>query len=167
MNAKSLVIGNYVIVKSNGKIPDRLARITEIHKDGCFVEVFEFGNFESCDNFIEYSELKPIVLTDRILNMNGIKLGEKMVIKEDSYWLDDTIIHIERLGYIRGALEKNVYHVDLRHHETNIFEGGFLHTRLKVLYLHQLQNMFNLMGMKDLAAEFKISLDESDNEGVR
>lgn len=167
MNAKSLVIGNYVIVKSNGKIPDCLARITEIHKDGCFVEVFEFGNFEPCDNFIEYSELKPIVLTDRILNMNGMKLGEKVVIKDDSYCQDDTIIHIERVSYICGELEKNVYHVNLRHHETNIFEGGFLHTRLKVLYFHQLQNMFNLIGMKGLAAELKISLVESDNEGVR
>lgn len=158
MNAKSLVIGDYVTLRSNGKQPDRLARINELHSDGCFVEVFENGKFELCDNFIQYAELDPILITERILRMNGLELGRKNVIKEDSRWDDDTIIGIERVGYICGELKKCVYHVNLRHHECDVFEGGFLHTRLKVLYVHQLQNMFYLFGLRSLAVEFKVSL---------
>lgn len=63
MDCKDLMIGDWVVLKSNGVQPDTKIRITELSTDGGFVD--------DCDNFIGYEELDPIPLTEEILVKNG------------------------------------------------------------------------------------------------
>lgn len=100
-------------------------------------------------------EYNPIPLTADILKANNIKLREKFVIPDEK-WGDDTIIIIDSVGYVKNTERKEVYHVSIRHHEINIFEGGFIHMKIKNLYVHQLQHLLRDIGLKMFADNFKV-----------
>lgn len=60
MEAKELKVGDFVILKSNGVLPDAKAKITELFEDGCFVDVYTEYGIEKCDNLIGFHELEQI-----------------------------------------------------------------------------------------------------------
>ncbi len=101
---------------------------------------------------------QPIPLTDEILRANKLKIGTKFVLPNNgiSEWDDPTVIFIEKVSYIVFGNEETVYHVSIRHNETNCFEGGFIHLHLKIPYVHQLQHALRLCGLNGLADNFKI-----------
>lgn len=70
------MIGDWVVLKSNGVQPDTKIRITELSTDGGFVD--------DCDNLIGYEELYPIPLTEDILVKNGFRI---QVTDDNSKWL--------------------------------------------------------------------------------
>ena len=63
MNARDLMIGDYVYLKSSAGEDTHIVKVKTIEENG----------INQFNGFIEFSELEPIPLTSEILKKNGFK----------------------------------------------------------------------------------------------
>lgn len=135
MDCKDLMIGDWVVLKSNGVHPDTKIRITELSTDGCFVD--------DCDNFIGYEELSPIPLTEEILVKNGFEYAYNEASK-----MQNKQLLVANIGghYIEVRLDKKNVAIWYDYDEN---ESGFYSDVLLDLprTVHQLQHLLRLCGI--------------------
>lgn len=118
------MIGDWVVLKSNGVQPDTKIRITELSTDGGFVD--------DCDNLIGYEELYPIHLTKDILVKNGFE-------------------YERNIGYIFDDYDGNVVIYDDYNNRLKILQNhdvSFNREFFSKVCVHYLQHALRLCGIR-------------------
>lgn len=133
------MLGDLLILKSNGKLPDSIVRIRELHSDGCFVDVLlENNTFEPCDNFIDYSELSPIPLTENILKSNGFfEYNPFKTIDYKMYAFPEQC----------NIKKERGFGIEIGNDSFGITD----HCLMPIIYVHELQHALRLCGLSEIA----------------
>lgn len=135
MNANSLMIGDWV-ADSHGFIRVDIDAL----------------------NWINEYPLEPIPLTPEIIEANNLCLGRNVFKHNFGPFEDDTIIDIRRNVIMFDDIEnKEFWVLHLRNKECNCFEGGVISMNLNLLYVHQFQHALRVVGLTELADNFKVT----------
>lgn len=118
LKTKDLMIGDWVILSSNGKVPDIVCKVEEICADSLYDTVM----VTDCDNPISIEEIKPVPLTEEILENNHFNPEYEIIWWKD-WWYNKSIFHIE-------------------------CEKGDFVIKTNIKYVHELQHILNMCGIE-------------------
>lgn len=136
MEATDLMLGDLVYIKSGRRPIQGPGRVGQFCKTMMWVRPLD-DDKEVIDAYIDLFE--PIELTNDMLVLNGFGKSEDT----DWFWLEGFPFNLSRYIY----RDPSVY-------EVSAGNGGIVKT---IKYVHELQNLLRVVGLEELANNFKLN----------